>query len=64
MILYIQLSISQKAFVEIYNSAGIVVKKETINESASMDVSGLSKGIYIIRAKTHQKTEEELLIKN
>ena len=63
-ILNIQLSKPQKTFVEIYNSYGMVVKTKTINGSTSMDVSVLSKGIYIIRAKTFQKTEKALFIKN
>lgn len=53
-----------KANVQIVNANGQVVKTAAVNENTALDVSSLSKGVYIITADVNGEKVSQKIIKN
>jgi hypothetical protein len=56
---------SEKATITIYNLLGKAVKKEIISATSNkLDISNLTKGMYIVKINIDHKTMAKKLIKN
>jgi len=62
--IFIEHVLKQNAEISIYNLVGdIVLQKQLNNEECEIDISGLSKGIYLIRLINSLETIQQKLIK-
>ncbi|WP_341222093.1 endonuclease [Polaribacter atrinae] len=61
----IYFKITESAEVEVYNVLGKLIKTQNVNTNHnSMDVSNLSKGIYLVKIKSENQSITKKLIKN
>lgn len=52
-----------KAQVKIVNMNGQVIKSASVDNGTSLDVSSLSKGVYIIKGEVNGETVSQKIIK-
>ena len=58
-----EISFGEKANVKIYNVSGSLVKSASVENGTTLDVSSLSKGIYIIKGDVNGETVVQKIIK-
>ena len=58
-----EITFGEKANVKIYNLSGSLVKSVSVENGTTLDVSSLSKGIYIIKGDVNGETVVQKIIK-
>lgn len=58
-----EITFGEKANVKIYNLSGSLVKSVSVENGTTLDVSSLSKGIYIIKGDVNGETVSQKIIK-
>jgi len=58
----IRLVSSEKECIQIYSSAGKLVKESAVANNDTIDISGLSKGVYVIRSGNKAFPEQKFIV--